>query len=99
MGEAPDACQGIQMARELSPDVVLVDLSLPDRDGIEVAAGLSQDRAHGVPVILTLHDTPANRAASSRLPKICGTAKRRAVLSAASRLMSNRPATGKFRRW
>ena len=36
VGEAATAVQGLQMARELKPDLILIDLSLPDRSGIEL---------------------------------------------------------------
>ncbi len=36
VGEAATADQGLQMARELKPDLILIDLSLPDRSGIEL---------------------------------------------------------------
>ncbi len=36
VGEAGTADQGLQMARELKPDLILIDLSLPDRSGIEL---------------------------------------------------------------
>jgi DNA-binding NarL/FixJ family response regulator len=36
IGEAGTAGHGLQMAREILPDLVLVDLSLPDKSGIEL---------------------------------------------------------------
>lgn len=36
VGEAGTADQGLQMAQELKPDLILIDLSLPDRSGIEL---------------------------------------------------------------
>ncbi len=36
VGEAGTAGQGLQMARELKPDLILIDLSLPDQSGIEL---------------------------------------------------------------
>ena len=62
VGEAADGAQGLRLARELRPDVVVLDLVLPDVDGIEVARALRAGAAPGVPVILSLHDTRANRA-------------------------------------
>lgn len=44
VGEAADAVTGLSCERELRPDVVLVDVRLPDLDGFEVSqrlAGLS----------------------------------------------------------
>lgn len=36
VGEAGTASQGLEMVRELKPDMVLVDMSLPDQSGIEL---------------------------------------------------------------
>ena len=41
-GEAGDGREGIQKARELQPDLVLLDLSMPDMNGLEVARYLRQ---------------------------------------------------------
>lgn len=42
IGEAVDGQQGIQMARELRPDVVLMDLLMPVMDGIQAIGVLKQ---------------------------------------------------------
>lgn len=40
IGEAEDAATAVALAAETSPDVVLLDIQLPDQDGFEVAARL-----------------------------------------------------------
>jgi two-component system NarL family response regulator len=40
VGEAGDAHEGLELARSLAPDVVVLDIRLPDLNGIEVAARL-----------------------------------------------------------
>jgi DNA-binding NarL/FixJ family response regulator len=62
VGEAADGAHALQLARQLGPDVVVVDIGLPGQDGIELAAAFQAGAAPGVPIILSLHDTPANRA-------------------------------------
>ena len=41
VGEAADGMEGIAKASELRPDVVLLDVNLPDIDGFAVAARLT----------------------------------------------------------
>src|SRR5215208_3000038 len=42
VGEAPDAATAIAAATLLKPDAVLVDIGLPDRDGLSLARELVQ---------------------------------------------------------
>ena len=55
VGEAADGISGISAARALHPDVVLLDVQLPDIDGFDVAARL-----------ITNGDSPAVVLTSSR---------------------------------
>jgi two-component system, cell cycle response regulator DivK len=63
---AKDGREGLSMADTCSPDLILLDLSLPEMDGFEVLRHLKQDsRMKGIPVIaLTAHAlvTDRNRA-------------------------------------
>lgn len=43
VGEAVDGGAALDAARELRPDLVLLDVQLPDLDGFEVAARLTAD--------------------------------------------------------
>jgi DNA-binding NarL/FixJ family response regulator len=52
VGEAADGRAAVTAARELRPDVVLLDIQLPDIDGFEVLARL-RDRPAGPAVVLT----------------------------------------------
>lgn len=52
VGEAADGCGGLGLARELRPDVVLLDVQLPDADGFAVAAALAR-HDHPPVVVLT----------------------------------------------
>lgn len=43
VGEAADGASAIEAATSLRPDVILLDIYLPDIDGFEVAAALTDD--------------------------------------------------------
>jgi DNA-binding NarL/FixJ family response regulator len=43
IGDAEDGMSGLRAARELRPDIVLLDVQLPDIDGFDVAARLTSD--------------------------------------------------------
>jgi AmiR/NasT family two-component response regulator len=50
VGEAGDGKSAVNLARELRPDVVLMDVRMPDMDGIEAAKILTEERI--APVVL-----------------------------------------------
>lgn len=52
VGEAGDGQSAVNLARELKPDVVLMDIKMPDMDGIEAAKILTTERISPV-VLLT----------------------------------------------
>lgn len=52
VGEAADGASALDATRALHPDVILLDVQLPDFDGFEVCARLAGD-AHVPAVVLT----------------------------------------------
>jgi DNA-binding NarL/FixJ family response regulator len=56
VGEAADGDSAIAAARELVPDVVLLDVQLPDLDGLEVAKRLTSNGAGPAVVLISSHE-------------------------------------------
>jgi len=54
VGEAGDGASGIALTRDLDPDVVLLDVALPDVSGFDVAERLRADRSEVV--LISSHD-------------------------------------------
>lgn len=55
-GEAGTAAEGLTAAAALSPDVVLMDIGLPDRSGIEAAREIKARAPSTAIVALTIHE-------------------------------------------
>lgn len=56
VGEAADGAEGVRLAAELSPDVVLMDLRMPGLGGIEAIEQIKAQRPEVAIVILTTYD-------------------------------------------
>lgn len=51
--EANDGNSGIETAKAQSPEVILLDVRMPDKDGIETLNDLLKDRStHQIPVVM-----------------------------------------------
>jgi two-component system, NarL family, response regulator NreC len=55
VAEADNGLDALQLARELAPDVAVLDISMPGLNGIEVARRLTQDAPGVKTVILSMH--------------------------------------------
>lgn len=64
VGEAVDGASGVEAARTLRPDFVLLDIGLPDVEGFEVARDLAAD---GPPPLVVLTSSRDARAYGRRL--------------------------------
>jgi two-component system LytT family response regulator len=60
VGEAGDGQSAIEQTRALRPDVLLLDIQMPERSGLEVVTLLGRPRPHIV--FVTAHDAHAVRA-------------------------------------
>lgn len=60
VGEAADGKQAVALAAALSPDVVLLDISMPVMDGIEAAAKLRRAMPDLLILMVSINDDPGN---------------------------------------
>src|ERR1700738_818075 len=58
-GEAQNGMEAIRMVPEVSPDVVILDLSMPGMNGFETAANIRQIAPSIRIVIFSVHEIPS----------------------------------------
>lgn len=56
VGEAGTGQMAVDMARELSPDIVIMDITMPDLNGIEAASRIRTESRDTKVIILSIHD-------------------------------------------
>ena len=57
VGEAVDGREAIEVARRLSPDVVVMDISMPGMNGIEALRHLIKDRPEVKVIMLSMYSS------------------------------------------
>lgn len=57
IGEAASGKEALRLVRQLHPDIVVTDLSMPDMDGLEVTKSLQSEGGKTKVLILTMHAT------------------------------------------
>ena len=58
VGEAGTAADAVRMSESTSPDVVLLDVGLPDADGLTALAGIRAGAPKASILVVTMHDEP-----------------------------------------
>jgi DNA-binding NarL/FixJ family response regulator len=61
VGEAGNASEAIRLARVLHPDIVLMDIAMPDLNGLEATRQIKAAEPGTKVVMVTVHDEPAYR--------------------------------------
>ena len=56
-GEAKDGCEAIEKAAELRPDMVLIDVGMPNLNGLDAARQIIQALPNTRVLILTMHES------------------------------------------
>ena len=59
VGEARSGREALEVARRELPDVVLMDVKMPDMDGLEATKKLKEERSRTAVIMLTMHDNPS----------------------------------------
>jgi len=65
VGEAADAAAALALVRRAKPDLLLLDLSLPDRDGLTLIPELAAASPETRILVLTMYDEPEYAAAAA----------------------------------
>ncbi len=61
VGRAGTVLETASAVRDLKPDVMILDLQMPDGSGLDVLQGIARDPSAPVVIVLTNHGTPQHR--------------------------------------
>ncbi len=93
VGEASNGREALSLAQALSPDVVLMDVEMPEMDGIEATVALRIADPQSAVVILSIHDDVETRKRAQAAGAVAFVEKRGATdsLLAAIRQAARQP--------
>ena len=66
LGEATDGTSALEAARELRPELVLLDIELPDMDGFEVTRCLADESNRAAVILISSRDSSDYRTRLSK---------------------------------
>jgi DNA-binding NarL/FixJ family response regulator len=82
VGVAADAREAVELAMQMRPEIVLLDVQLPDRDGFAVAAQLADEPEPPQVVLISSRDALAYGRRLAEAP-VCGFIPKRELTGAA----------------
>lgn len=66
-GEAADGLETVQKAKQLDPDLVLLDVSMPEMNGAEVASVLKSSKPNILIILFTMYSSHVGKSLMSAL--------------------------------
>src|SRR4051812_47891518 len=57
VGEASNGLEALEVARKLRPDIVVLDIRMPEMTGLDAAAKMGEYAPNAKAVILSMHDS------------------------------------------
>jgi DNA-binding NarL/FixJ family response regulator len=67
VGEAADGLEAVQLAEELSPDIVLMDLEMPRLNGFEATRQIKHRHSAKGVIVLTIHSDNRSRERAAKV--------------------------------